>query len=362
MGSLECGGQETTVMSFYRNIDRSKIQFDFLITVEGKNYYEDEALSLGARVFKRPMRTKSPVGNMLGLIRLLKAHPEFKVVHIHNSTTVIAIDTILALLCGIPVRIAHSRNVMLSFSLLHKVFQPLLKATATHWMCCSTEAGLSMFGARAVMSKKFQCFPNARDLSPFRFSQDRRSLLRQDMGLVNHFVIISVGRLEVQKNQHFLLDLIDNTNRKDSSVVLLVVGEGSLHNELVRRADELGLGRVVRFLGRRDDVPDLLQAADIFILPSFYEGLPGVVIEAQASGLPCMISNTVTRECKLTDSVEFLPIDKGSEPWAEKILSYKGFDRHDTLADIRTAGYDIRDAAKKMEEFYLAELLPFSHN
>ena len=135
-------------------------------------------------------------------------------------------------------------------------------------------------------------------------------------------------------------------------MVLLVVGDGELWDELEKKSTLLNLGDKVRFLGQRDDVPDLLQAADIFVLPSLHEGLPGVAIEAQAAGLPCLLANTITKSAKVTEYIEFLSIDKGVEIWAERMLAYRDFCRLDTYEDVRKTGYDIHDAAKWLEEFY----------
>ena len=356
MGSLNCGGAETTVMNLYRNIDRTKIQFDFLITVDEENYYENEANTLGARVFRRPKRTKDPFGNMKGLISVFKEHPEIKIVHIHHSSTVVAIDAYIAKRFGVFTRIVHSHNALPTYTLLHRAFRPFLRTLATHWLCCSTEAGISLFGKNAPNSSRFCILPNARKLETFRYSSSIRDSIRAKMCLEDHFVVVSTGRLVTQKNLGFLLEAFAHAWRREPNLMLLLAGDGPLISELTNQTDKLKLGSSVRFLGRRDDVPDLLQVADVFVLPSLHEGLPGAAIEAQTSGLPCLISDTVTRECKVTDAVEFLPISKGSEIWAERMLAYQGFNRRDTLDDVRKAGYDIKEVANKLEKFYFSEI------
>ena len=355
MGSLACGGAETTVMNFYRNIDRSRIQFDFLVTDNGhEHYYKAEALSLGARVFTRPMRTKHPIRNALELYKILKKNPDIRIIHIHNFLSLVAIDTLLAMLLNVPIRIVHSRCEIPQASAIHRLFQPLLRATATHWFACSTEAGISLFGKDAPHNKKFMLFPNARNLDPYRFSQEKRYEVRRALGLNNKLVLLNIGRLYEQKNQTFLLKAFALAAKKNPNTVLLIAGDGELRTDLKKNATALGLDNHVQFLGLRDDIPELLQAADIFVLPSLFEGLPGGAIEAQAAGLPCLLSDTVTRETKVTNNVEFLPIDEGPDVWAERIVNCRAYSRSDAIDNVRRAGYDIVDAAGKLAEFYAA--------
>ena len=357
MGSLNCGGAETTVMNLYRNIDRTEIQFDFLIIGYEENYYEKEAVSLGARVYRRPLRfSKDTFKSMKVLAQILKEHPEIKIVHIHSHSPSAAIDVLIARLFGVFTRIVHSHSAHPVFTLRQKLFRPFLRALATHWLCCSSEAGMSLFGKNASKSSRFLILPNARELETFRYSPSIRESVRIKMCLEEQFVAISTGRLDIPKNLSFLLEAFTCARERQPNLLLLLAGDGPLFSELSSQTDKLNLGSSVRFLGRRDDVSDLLQAADIFVLPSLYEGLPGAAIEAQAAGLPCLISDKVTRECKVTDNVEFLPINEGSEIWAERMLAYQGFNRHDTLEDVHRAGYDISEVANKLEMFYISEM------
>ena len=356
MGGLELGGAETTVMNYYRYIDRTKVQFDFLITIDEKNYYEDEAISLGARIFRRPMRTRNPIKNARKLAKVLAENPEIRTVHIHNSSSVVAIDCLIAMLRKLPIRVVHSHSALSSKSLIHRAFQPLIRFATTHWVGCSVEAGRSMFGEKAWdCTNKAQIFMNARDLEFFRYNPDQRQQMRKRLQICNQLVVIHVGRLVAPKNQTFLLEAFSQAVKTKPDMILLIAGDGELHAQLVSKASELNLSGNIRFLGMRGDIPDLLQVADIFVLPSLYEGLPGVAIEAQAAGLPCLLSDTVSSESKITDLVGFLPINKGPEIWAERMLAYSDFNRRDTLEDVRKSGYDIRDEAKRLENFYLCQ-------
>jgi glycosyltransferase involved in cell wall biosynthesis len=354
MGGLELGGQETTVMDFYRCIDRTKVQFDFLITIDKVNHFEPEALSLGAHIYRRPMRTKNPIMNAVGLIRVLRKNRDISIVHIHNKSSVVAVDVLLAKLCGIKVRIVHSRNTAYTMPAIHKIFQLLLGMTTTHFVGCSTEAGVSLFGLKTWTRKKPILMPNARRLTHYQYDPERRSKARAHNRLGDRFTLLHVARLTHQKNQRFLLELFAGVVVKNNNVVLIIVGDGELMRPLKAKAVDLGLGDYVRFLGQRNDIPDLMQAADIFILPSLNEGLPGVAIEAQAAGLPCLLSDTITPEVKLTPNVKFIPITQGIEPWVSGVLAYINFIRYDTIEDVRRAGYEVRDAAVRLQSLYLS--------
>jgi len=345
------------VMNYYRHIDRSKVQFDFFISSYEQNftraYYEEEALSLGANIYRKPIKLYRPIKGMLGFIRLLKAHLEIKIVHVHDSNSIYpAKILLLSKLAGIPVRIAYSSSDERSQKRVsHKLMQLILRASATHYTAGSKEACLSMFGDKSA--NRFVKIPRARDLKVFRYDKTLRDSVRRELQLEDKLVIINVGRLDRVKNQTFLLDAFACAIKDNKEIILLFAGEGNQQPELLNKVAELQLNDNVRFLGTRNDVPNLLQAADIFALPSLYEGMPGAAIEAQAAGLPCLLSDTISPEIKITGLVEFLPIDKGPGVWAERILANKNFDRRDTTEDVRSAGYDIRDAAKWLEEFYL---------
>jgi len=352
VSSLGYGGIETVLMNMYRNIDRTKIQFDFLRTVNKKEYCDDKVISLGARVFQRPMRRHNLIRNMSVLYKMLKENPEIKILHIHCSLPFYAVDTLMAMLFGINVRIVHSHGAP-GTSFLRSVCRPVLRATSTHWFGISTEAVKSLFGKRSISNKKTRIIKDAFDLEPFRYDPKKRELMRSQLEIGNQFAILHVARMDPVKNQSFLLDAFSGALKKQPDIVLLFAGDGDMHDALLKKTTALGIDSHVRFLGRRDDIPALLQAADLHALPSFSEGLSVSVIEAQTAGLPCLVSDTVTRECKLTEAVEFLPINKGPEIWAERMLAYRTYERCDTLDDVRKAGYDIKDTVKALEEFYL---------
>lgn len=355
---LNCGGLETSIMNFYRHMDRSAVQFDFLFTTDEtrnaeKHYYENEAVSLGANIYRRPTRGMHPIQSIRTLARIVKENPQIRAVHIHSTNSVKAfLDCILALFTGVPVRIVYSSDdIRTEYTLSHLLFRPMLRMAATHWFAGSYEAGMSMFGK--TYSDKFALLPRARDLDAYRYNPQRRHIVRLKMGLSDKYVIISVGRLTAQKNPVFLIEAFASAIKEYPEMVLLFAGDGELRLRLESLVVQHNLHNSVRFLGVRDDVSDLLQAADLFVMPSLHEGLPGAAIEAQAAGLPCLLSDTISGEINVTGCVEFLPIDEGVEIWARRILAYRDFEHCDTAEQMRKAGYDICDAAKRLQEFYI---------
>ncbi|AEF84577.1 capsular polysaccharide biosynthesis protein [Treponema primitia ZAS-2] len=352
IGSLNCGGAETTIMNYYRNIDRTRIQFDFLITTYN-DYYETEAIALGSHIFRRPMRTQNVIMNTFILMSILLKHKEYKMIHIHHSTPIVFFDVFIAWLCGVPIRIVHSRNARENISLLERLLRPLLRMFTTKMLACSSEAGSALFGKKAIINNEVILFPNARDISRLIYNKKSRDVIRKTLNIDSNFVILHIGRLSNIKNQSFLLDVFAGFLKLCPRAVLLIAGEGNMLELLVKKISELRIDNAVQLLGFRDDIPDLMQAGDIFVLPSLWEGLPGVVIEAQAMGLPCLLSNTITRETKITDLVEFLPIDQISI-WVTRLLVYQdGFIRHDMYDQVTKSGYNIIQAVKKLQQFYL---------
>ncbi|MDR2590996.1 MAG: glycosyltransferase family 1 protein [Oscillospiraceae bacterium] len=352
-GSLDIGGVEAFLVNYYRNIDRTKIQFDFLIYENYREHYNDDVLLLGARIFKRPRLKHNPFRNLNVLRKVLKDNPDIKIIHTHGCLPFVLLDLYVASLCGVKIRFVHSHNKSHGVRLLRPFYQKLAMLITTKHLACSTEAGMSLFGKSIFTKDKLSLIKNAINIEQYRYSTERRMKIRDKMDLGDKFIVFHVGRFEKVKNQEFLLKAFACAVNKQLNIVLLIAGDGSEHKHLLEVALELGICDYVKFLGKRDDVADLLQAADIFVLPSISEGLGIAAIEAQAAGLPCLLSNGVPFECKITDNVEFLPIDKGVDIWAERMITYRDFNRIDPSNDVYKAGYDIKSAVKELEKFYL---------
>jgi glycosyltransferase involved in cell wall biosynthesis len=349
------GGEETFIMNCYRNIDRTKVQFDFLIYEYYKdNHYESEALSLGARVFRRPMRKENFIRNLSVLAKILKENPDIDIVHVHNSNPYAADDLLIAKMCGVKTRIAHAHGRGSGVRLIKPILQRLSLLLATDYLSNTPESAVSLFSETVLKRDRFRIFYNAIDAEKFQYNPQKRDEIRKQMGLEEKFVVLHVAQLIKVKNQRFLLEVFANAVKKEPNMVLLIAGVGSEQENLLQYTTELGLNESVTFLGLRTDIADLLQVADLFVFPSISEGLGIAAIEAQAAGLPCLLSTGVPGECKITDAVEFLPIDEGVELWVERMLAYKNFKRTDTIEQVKKAGYDIKSAAKELEDFYVS--------
>lgn len=357
------GGIEMFIMNMYRHMDHEKVQFDFLL---GPNdppiAFEDEILSMGGRIFRvmYPEREK-PLTAGYRLRKFLKEHPEIKGVHVHANYRY----TFLlrqAKKCRIPIRVIHSHSSAVA-QMPDQSYKDKIKLwlqerqlkklnMASHRFACSGVAGDAMY---ATLS--YCIIPNAIDTSLYAFSQNIRENLRNEMNLQEKTVIGFVGRLSDIKNVLFLIDVFCEIHKRNAKAFLLVVGEGELGDKMKERLAQCGLSDSVRFLGMRKDVNELYQAMDLFLLPSRFEGLPVVLVETQTIGLPCLVSDRITREVEITDLLTYLSIEESAEKWAEiamqKLDETKRRDRSREIAD---AGFEIRRMAKEMEAFYLEQV------
>ena len=346
---MDRGGLETMLMNCYRHIDRAQIQFDFLVHREFRADYDDEIESLGGRIYRLPRLNPFSPGYKKALLDFFKGHPEYRIVHCHLDC-MSAIPLAAAKKCGVPVRIAHAHSNSQDKDwkyLLKLCFLKKIPAAATHLFACSEAAGDFMFPGQAVTVIK-----NGIESDKFRYDPALRAEIRRELGLGDELVLGHVGRFMPVKNHAFLIDVLAETKKLRPDARLLLVGEGPLKEQTARKAEELGLADSVLFLGLRSDVHRILQAADVFGMPSLYEGLGIAAVEAQAAGLPCVLSDTVPGACKLTDPVEFLPLEESPALWAEHILAAASAQRRDTREQIVSAGYDIRNIADYLQEFY----------
>ena len=343
------GGLETMLMNYYRQMDRSRVQFDFLTHREGEKDYDAEIRALGGRIYHVP--PVNPFGRdyLRSLDDFFAEHPEYRVVHSHLDCMSAPVLR-AAKKHGVPVRLAHSHNTNQPKDLKYPIklwSKRKIAGEATGLFACGEGAGRWMFGGAA-----FQLLPNAIDAAAYRADETVRQEVRRELGLEDALVLGHVGRFNEQKNHSFLIDLFAAAAKKEPKARLLLVGSGEGRTVIEEKVQALGLADKVLFLGVRGDVHRLLQAMDVFVFPSLYEGLPVSLVEAQAAGLPCVISDRVPAESVLTDGVVQLPLGS-AEDWAEQVLCAARRERKDTYDAICAAGFDIAQNAKWLEEFYL---------
>lgn len=358
IGSMNRGGAETMIMNFYRHIDRDKVQFDFVENSSEPSDFDDEILKFGGKVYRCP---RYGVSNHFTYIKwwndFFNAHQnEYFIIHGHLGSTA-TIYLSLAKKFGIYT-IAHSHNSSAGSGIkavLYKIMSYNTRNIADSFFSCSVAAGLDRFGDKIVNSKKHFIINNAIDAAAYTYNPAKRAEMRRQLGLTDELVVGHVGRFNPQKNHPFLLKIFAALLKKEPNAVLLLVGGGNDMPKIQAKAQELGIAERVRFLGVRSDVADLMQAMDVFVFPSLYEGLPVTMVEAQASGLPCLISDKVPSECIITDGLtEVIPLSESPDTWAKKILVKRGTPRTDRRAEIAAHGFDITTEAVKLQEFYIS--------
>lgn len=349
MGKMAGGGVEAVVMNYYRHIDRSKVQFDFLVDSDSTLIPRDEIEAFGGRVLVVPPY-QEVVAYQKELIGLF-GREGWDIVHSHiNTLSVFSLRA--AKQAGVPVRIAHSHSTSgkgeYAKNAVKRVLRRFSNSYPTHRIACSDKAGRWLFGERC----DYTLFYNAIDLDSFAFDAEKRCRTRDALGIPEEtFVVGHVGRFMTQKNHAFLIAAFAKFNELEPDSLLLLVGNGELFAQTEELTAKLGIADRVRFLGYRSDSDCLYQAFDCFALPSLYEGLPLVAVEAQRSGLRCLLSKAITREVALTDGTEFLDIDSADE-WARAFEAVsKKRDRIDAPAGV-FAAYNVDDASSRLQDYY----------
>lgn len=359
LASLDGGGVDKLVYDYCLHMDRSKVQFDFLIyQYVDEGIYERELTGLGCRIYRIPVFKASP-GKCLREMKRVVKQGKYDVVHTQRGSRGLFV-LYFAKKYRVRRRIAHSHiayeAVGKGKKCINRLVSYLTMGKATELAACGRDAAIYMWGKRAFERGKVRIIRNAIDTKAYAFSPEIRKELRQKMGLGERLTIGIVGRLSAQKNYPFLLRVMKELQNSSMDAVLLIIGRGEEEERLQKLARELGVWEHVVFMGIRTDVPRLLNVMDIFALPSLYEGLPVVLLEAQANGLPALISDRITDEMKVTDLITALPVGENCESlWAGRLWQMESSARRRAgyAEQVALAGYDINAEAKKLEEYYL---------
>lgn len=355
-GRLDRGGAETMVMNLYRNINRSKIQFDFIIHTLDNCDYSEEIKALGGRIYSIPKYNGKNHSQYKEAWKcFFEEHREYKLLHGHVRSTG-SIYLGIAKRYGL-ITISHSHSISngVGISVVVKgLLQYNIRYKADYFFACSMAAGEWLFGKKICKKDNFFILKNAIDSKKYIYNEYDRLKKRKELNVEEKFVIGHIGRFTALKNHNFLLDIFKQIHDKDQNSKLLLVGDGELKQSIIQKAQNLNLINDIIFTGVREDIPELLQAIDIFIFPSLNEGLGISAIEAQCSGLKTIVSDNVPKEVKVTDLLEFISLKQKAEFWAENILKYKkNYKRTNTYKDIYEAGYDIKSTSSWMEKFYI---------
>jgi glycosyltransferase EpsF len=349
------GGVESVVMNYYRHIDRNKIQFDFFCDEDSTNIPYEEIEKLGGKVILIP-----PYQNMFKYHKELKRklkENNYKIVHSHINT--LSVFSLFSAKCaGVPVRIAHSHSTTNSKekgkNLVKQILRPFAKVFATDYMACSEFAGRWLFGNKTYNEGKVYLLNNAIDLDKFKYDEKIRKIKREELSIKDDTLVIGhIGRFVTQKNHTFLIDIFNEIHKKNNNSILLLAGQGPLEKQIKDKVDLLGLSDSVKFLGQRNDANELYQAFDVLCLPSLYEGLPVVGVEAQAAGLLCFFSDEMTKETKALNSTIFMSLSDSSKVWSNNIIvKYSKTKRKDTKKEMSLKKFNINEEANKLVNRY----------
>lgn len=348
---LDFEGITQSIISYLEAIDRSDMDIDFALV--SRNYNPkmlDIIKKMGCNIQMLPLRMKDTFRYFLALYRLIHQN-RYDIVHAHGNSATLALEMWAAKLAGCKVRIAHSRNTCTSYPRLDKFLRPFFNLSYTQGFACGIQAGKWLF-----KDNEFQVIPNGKDISKFSYSSNKRMEYRKKLKLTDKVVIGHAGNFNYQKNHEYLLQIFKELASEDKHYVLYLMGEGSLRPQIEKIVEDYGLAEQVVFTGSIANMADMLQAMDIMVFPSRFEGLPNVVLEWQIACLPCVISDSITKECQITDLVSYMSLEEGASAWAEKIRSIEIIDREEikdsVLEQIRRAGFNIKENAKKLKEIY----------
>ncbi len=355
VSNMDRAGIETMLMNYYRHIDRDKIQFDFLCNKKKPGAYDDEILSMGGRIYHTPGLNPAKYPQYLKCMKkIFDENPEYKIVEAHNGALgVYALHA--AKKNKIPVRIfhAHGASITKDWKLPIKlVCKALLPANMNQHFTCGVAAAECYFGKEVVNARDYKLIPNAIEINRFLFNLAARDKIRKEYNLENKHVIGHVGRFMTQKNHQFLVEVFAKVYKRDENAVLVLVGDGELQEEIKAKANELGISDRIIFTGNIGNVNEWYNAFDVFVLPSIWEGLPVVGVEAQANDLPCIFSDTITTEIGISKKASFKPLN--ADIWADTIIEkFNCTEREDNTQLITEHNYNIEIEAKKLQEYYL---------
>lgn len=353
IGSLNVGGSQSMIINLHRAIDKSRVQFDYIIDHPGHLYYADIVKELGGQIYEMPTFTGK---NFFKVRKAWKnffaEHPEYRILHSHVRSYA-SLYLPIAKKAGLKTIIhSHSTSNGNGFASIVKwIMQYPLRFQADHFFGCSKEAGEWLFGKKVVNSDKYHILQNAIDTKLYKFNPETRERYRKELSLGDKKTFIHVGRFHPAKNHSFLLNVFAEIHKRDANTVLLLAGDGELRPAIEKQIAELGIQDSVKLLGSRSDVPNLLQAADCFLFPSVWEGFGMVAVEAQAAGIPCICSTGIPKSVAVVpDICEFLPTTDVNA-WADKCLNLNR-STLDVLKYIDDAGFDISKTSANLVSFY----------
>lgn len=337
-------GITSVVRNYYMYQNHDEISMDILTLNPVDDQLKKEMELHRDQNFVLSYRNRNPLKYFIHLVKLIKKG-RYQIVHVHGGSCILAVEMLAAKLAGVKIRISHSHNTASDFSAVNNILRPIFMRSYTDGFACGKEAGEWMFSGR-----QFDIIYNGIDLEKFAFDQEVRDEFRRQQGLENQFVVGHIGRFNIQKNHKKLISIYEELSKTRKDAILILIGDGELKEEIETAVKEKNLN--VRFIGLTDEIPQWLQAMDIMLLPSLFEGLPVTAVEAQAAGLPCVLSNTISPMTKITDLVHFVELEASDVHWTEEILKIPLPDRTASINEIqqsmREKHFDIRENCKEI--------------
>lgn len=351
-GGLGREGITTTQLELMKAMDKSDIQIDIAAVHDDEEDVIKEFERAGCRVLRFPDRKRELIAYIRKLNYFIRKE-KYDVIHVHGSSAIMSIELLIAKIARVKVRIAHSRNTSADHGIVDKLLRPIFYRSYTHGFAVGEEAGKWLFDKR-----EFTIIHNGKDLRKFKFSNEQRLAVRKQFEIGDNVAIGFVGNLNMQKNIPFLLEVIKCNDEINPNCMYFLMGDGPERDNIKVKLREAGLLDKVIMTGRISNISEMLQGMDIMLLPSLFEGVPNVVLEWQAAGLPSIISERITKECKVCDLVKFLPIDQGTEQWITEIgkvaLDIDRKEKSDnSCSNMRKMGFDINENVKFIKEFYI---------
>lgn len=360
LSNMNAGGAETFLMKLYRELDKNKYQMDFCINVPEKCFYEDEILSMGGRMFRIPARTTNYKRHNKELYSVISEN-KYKYVLAVSASATSFIDLKIAKKAGAEICSIRSSNSKGPGGIKAKIVQNICKMVFSKYadvkIAPSDLAAEFLFGKKSIEKNDVFFLHNALDLKKYSFQISEREKIRRQYNIADDaFVVGHVGRFYPQKNHAFLIDVFQQIHLMKSNSYLFLVGNGQLMDDVKNKVAEIGLENNVIFLGERSDVPSIMCAIDVFVFPSFFEGMPNTVIEAQAIGVPCYISDAITREAKIIDKVTYISLNDNAEKWARCIMSKDNTPDRNTYEMFKNAKYDIGSCTNEFVKYTFGEI------
>lgn len=356
VGGMNAGGAETFLMKLYRSLDKTKYQMDFYVSSQMEGFYDKEILSLGGKIFHSVPKSINFLLSFIAIKNKVKEE-NYNYVLRASQHSLSALDLFAAKLGGAKVLIYRSSNSNTGGGrlnvFLHKMFIWLPILIPTIKIAPSLIAADFMFGRNSTKKRNTYILHNALEIDDFIFNPRKREIKRKEFNIHNKFVVGHVGRFSKQKNHLFLIDIFSEISKQKSNAILLLVGEGELEKKIKEKIENMGLSDKVIFAGIRTDIANILMAMDVFVFPSYFEGMPNTVIEAQATGLPCVISNTITPEANITELVNYISLNYSADMWAQKALECAAIVRKNMKEILKEKKYDINNVTRQFENYIL---------